>query len=160
MPDLPTAERPRDKLLADGAETLTEAELLAVLLRHGVAGASALDLARSLLVTFGSLRELTDRFAVSYEELLPYVKAAYAMRWDVPEDVYPARPRTYGSGASRLMEIVSTDHHGLRLDAGPPEGFGEQRLDFDTPSGPPDRDHEGRAEHDHRSQGDRRSDQI
>jgi len=61
--------------------------------------------------------ELTDRFAVSYEELMPYVKAAYAMRWDVPEDVYPAAPRTYGSGASRLMEIVAADHHGLQLDA-------------------------------------------
>ena len=58
MLNLPETERPREKLLAGGAETLTEAELLAVLLRHGVAGASALDLARSLLLEFGSLRGL------------------------------------------------------------------------------------------------------
>jgi len=58
MWNLPEPERPREKLLATGAETLTEAELLAVLLRHGVAGASALDVARSLLLQFGSLRGL------------------------------------------------------------------------------------------------------
>ena len=58
MIDLAERERPREKLLAAGAETLTEAELLAVLLRHGVAGASALDVARSLLLQFGSLRGL------------------------------------------------------------------------------------------------------
>ena len=58
MLNLAETERPREKLLAGGAETLTEAELLAVLLRHGVAGASALDLARSLLLEFGSLRGL------------------------------------------------------------------------------------------------------
>ena len=58
MLNLAETERPREKLLAGGAETLTEAELLAVLLRHGVAGASALDLARSLLIEFGSLRGL------------------------------------------------------------------------------------------------------
>jgi DNA repair protein RadC len=56
--DWPLAERPREKLLMQGADALTEAELLAVLLRHGHPGASALDLARSLLLAFGSLRGL------------------------------------------------------------------------------------------------------
>ena len=56
--DWPATERPREKLLLQGADTLTESELLAVLLRHGHRGASALDLARSLLVEFGSLRAL------------------------------------------------------------------------------------------------------
>jgi DNA repair protein RadC len=56
--DWPVTERPREKLLVQGADTLTEAELLAVLLRHGHRGANALDLARSLLVEFGSLRGL------------------------------------------------------------------------------------------------------
>ena len=60
--------------------------------------------------------ELTDRFAVSYEELLPYVKTAYAMRWDVPFDVYDVSPRSFGSGASRLAELLGEEHHGLRLD--------------------------------------------
>jgi len=56
--DWPAAERPREKLLLQGADTLTESELLAVLLRHGHRGANAIDLARSLLVEFGSLRGL------------------------------------------------------------------------------------------------------
>ncbi|MBP6514609.1 MAG: DNA repair protein RadC [Steroidobacteraceae bacterium] len=54
--DWPETERPREKLLSRGAETLSEAELLAVMLRHGVSGTSALDLARSLLTEFRSLR--------------------------------------------------------------------------------------------------------
>jgi DNA repair protein RadC len=58
MRDWPATERPREKLLLQGADTLTEAELLAVLLRHGHRGINALDLARSLLVEFGSLRGL------------------------------------------------------------------------------------------------------
>jgi DNA repair protein RadC len=56
--DWPATERPREKLLLQGVDTLTEAELLAVLLRHGHRGVNALDLARSLLVEFGSLRGL------------------------------------------------------------------------------------------------------
>lgn len=56
--DWPAQERPREKLLARGAETLTDAELLAIFLRTGVAGKTAVDLARELLVTFGGLRTL------------------------------------------------------------------------------------------------------
>lgn len=54
----PEGERPREKLLELGASALTEAELLAILLRTGVRGLSALDIARSLLTEFGSLRGL------------------------------------------------------------------------------------------------------
>jgi DNA repair protein RadC len=54
----PVAERPREKLLHRGAGVLTEAELLAILLGTGVRGQSALDIARSLLLEFGSLRGL------------------------------------------------------------------------------------------------------
>src|SRR5678815_169560 len=59
----PQRERPREKLLEHGAGVLTEAELLAILLRTGVRGQSALDVARGLLLEFGSLRGLltTDR---------------------------------------------------------------------------------------------------
>jgi DNA repair protein RadC len=54
----PVAERPREKLLARGAEALSDAELLAILLRTGVKGASALDVARGLLLQFGTLNAL------------------------------------------------------------------------------------------------------
>ena len=56
--DWPAGERPREKLLACGADTLSDAELLAIFLRTGVAGRSAVDLARDLLSRFGSLRAL------------------------------------------------------------------------------------------------------
>jgi DNA repair protein RadC len=58
--DWPTEERPREKLLARGPESLSEAELLAIFLRTGVAGKTAVDLARALLSEFGSLRHLFD----------------------------------------------------------------------------------------------------
>ena len=53
--DWPAAERPREKLLEQGVEVLSDAELLAIFLRVGVTGKSAVDLARELLTTFGSL---------------------------------------------------------------------------------------------------------
>jgi DNA repair protein RadC len=54
--DWPTGERPREKLLDWGPQALTEAELLAILIRTGTKGASALDVSRRLLTQFGSLR--------------------------------------------------------------------------------------------------------
>ncbi len=56
--DWPSAERPREKLLARGAAALTDAELLAIFLRTGVRGKNAVDLARELLGQFGNLRGL------------------------------------------------------------------------------------------------------
>ena len=55
---LPANERPREKLLAQGAMSLSDAELLAVLLGTGVRGKSVVDLARELLREHGSLRGL------------------------------------------------------------------------------------------------------
>ncbi len=51
-------DRPREKLLHKGAAALSDAELLAILLRTGIRGMSAVDLARHLLREFGSLRAL------------------------------------------------------------------------------------------------------
>ena len=56
--DWPEGERPREKLLQCGAQALSEAELLAILLRTGTRGLSAVDIARALLTDFGSLRGL------------------------------------------------------------------------------------------------------
>lgn len=56
----PAAERPREKLLEQGASVLSDAELLAIFLRTGVAGKSAVDLARELLTRFGGLRQLLE----------------------------------------------------------------------------------------------------
>ncbi len=56
--DWPEAERPREKLLQRGANALTDAELLAIFLRTGTQGVSAIDLAYNLLHDFSSLRNL------------------------------------------------------------------------------------------------------
>jgi DNA repair protein RadC len=56
--DWPEDERPRERLLKLGAASLSEAELLAIFLRTGVAGKSAVELGRDLLGRFGSLRRL------------------------------------------------------------------------------------------------------
>jgi DNA repair protein RadC len=65
IPDWPEAERPRERLLAAGPQALSEAELLAIFLRTGVKGMSAVDLARRLLAHFGSLSAL---FAASLKD--------------------------------------------------------------------------------------------
>ena len=56
--DWPEGERPREKLLGRGAAALSDAELLAIFLRTGVTGKSAVDLARELLNKFGNLTQL------------------------------------------------------------------------------------------------------
>lgn len=56
--DWPATERPREKLLERGASALSDAELLAIFLRTGVTGYSAVDLARQLLSDFDGLRPL------------------------------------------------------------------------------------------------------
>lgn len=53
-------DRPREKLLQRGSASLTDAELLAIFLRTGSPGKSAVDLARELLSDFGSLKALLD----------------------------------------------------------------------------------------------------
>lgn len=58
--DWPAAERPREKLLAKGASALSDAELLAIFLRTGCTGKSAVDLARELLHNFGGLRPILE----------------------------------------------------------------------------------------------------
>lgn len=64
--DWPASERPREKLIELGAEALSDAELLAIFLRVGVTGKSAVDLARDLLNQFGSLNGI---FAATEHEL-------------------------------------------------------------------------------------------
>jgi DNA repair protein RadC len=58
--DWPADERPREKLLSKGPSVLSDAELLAIFLRTGVRGKTAVDLARELLAEFGGLRPLLE----------------------------------------------------------------------------------------------------
>lgn len=76
--DWPAAERPREKLLEQGAASLTDAELLAIFLRTGVTGKSAVDLARYLLSEFGSLRALLEADLAGFSQHLGLGPAKYA----------------------------------------------------------------------------------
>lgn len=58
--DWPECERPRERLLQKGAAALSDAELLAIFLRVGIKGKSAVDLARDLLGHFGTLTRLCN----------------------------------------------------------------------------------------------------
>ena len=64
--DWPAAERPREKLLQRGPSALSDAELLAIFLRTGVTGMSAVDLARTMLSQHGSLRALFEADQTSF----------------------------------------------------------------------------------------------
>jgi len=58
----PEDDRPREKLLKFGEHTLTNAELLAILLRSGVKGSSAVDLGRKIVAKFKTFRNLSHTF--------------------------------------------------------------------------------------------------
>jgi DNA repair protein RadC len=65
----PEDERPRERLLSRGAEALTDAELLAILLRVGVQGKSAVQLGRELLLRFGSLQAMMSAPLTAWNDI-------------------------------------------------------------------------------------------
>ena len=75
--DWPVAERPRERLLAQGARALSDAELLAVLLRTGVRGRSAVDLGRDLLARFKGLAGLFGADLTGVKGLGPAKRAQF-----------------------------------------------------------------------------------
>jgi DNA repair protein RadC len=76
--DWPEDERPRERLLKNGANVLSDAELLAIFLRVGVRGKSAVDLARDLITHFGSLGRLCSAPIESFRAFPGMGEAKYA----------------------------------------------------------------------------------
>ena len=74
----PASERPRERLLAQGAAALSDAELLALLLGNGIAGHSALDSARTALQQHGGIRALLTASPAGIRALPGWGPAAYA----------------------------------------------------------------------------------
>lgn len=66
--DWPADERPREKLLSHGAHTLSDAELLAIFLRTGIKGCSAVDMARLMMQRFGSLGRLLSASPEAFQQ--------------------------------------------------------------------------------------------
>ncbi len=73
----PATEQPREKLLTKGRESLTDAELIAIFLRTGIKGKSAVSLARELITHFGSLRAVFDASQEEFLEIKGLGKAKY-----------------------------------------------------------------------------------
>ncbi|NMG15173.1 RadC family protein [Aromatoleum bremense] len=83
--DWPENERPREKLLTRGTSALSDAELLALFLRVGMRGKSAVDLARDLLQQFGSLTRLCAASAAEFSAIPGMGLAKYAQLQAVME---------------------------------------------------------------------------
>lgn len=77
--DWPLQERPRERLLETGVAALSDAELLAIFLRTGVKGKTAVDLARDLLNEFGGLRDLLEAPLRDFCKLKGVGTAKYAL---------------------------------------------------------------------------------
>ncbi|HSW69697.1 MAG TPA: DNA repair protein RadC [Gammaproteobacteria bacterium] len=75
----PLNERPREKLLLFGAKNLSDAELLAIFVNTGVPGKTALDIARELLINFGSLKKLLQSYPHEIYSQRGLGKAKYAL---------------------------------------------------------------------------------
>ena len=65
----PKDDRPREKLLKKGAQALSNSELLAILLRTGTNGSSAIDLARKVMKKFGTFRNMAHTDARDWKDL-------------------------------------------------------------------------------------------
>ena len=74
----PHAERPRERLLAQGPQALSDAELVALFLGTGVRGRSALDVARDLLARFGRLSRLLSAARCEVDAVPGVGEARYA----------------------------------------------------------------------------------
>ena len=107
----PEEERPRERLLKRGAEALTDAELVAILLRVGVRGSSAVDLARHLLEKFGSLRAMVEAPTLALLEIKG-LKGAKAAQLTAAMEI--ARRSVLMSGDQR-QKITSTTQAGEYL---------------------------------------------
>ena len=83
--DWPSEERPREKLLLKGPSSLSDAELLAIFLRTGLPGVSAVEMARRLLTDFGSLRSLLTSNQENFCRHKGLGKAKYAQLQAVME---------------------------------------------------------------------------
>lgn len=127
--DWPASERPREKLLQRGASALTDAELLAIFLRTGVAGRSAVDLARQLLNDFGGLRALLEADQSSFVRHLGLGPAKFAQLQAVLEMARRHLAETLRRESALESPQAVRDYLKARLRHEPHEVFGCLFLD-------------------------------
>lgn len=127
--DWPESERPRERLLRHGAGALSDAELLALFLRVGVKGASAVDLARTLLGRFGSLNRLFAANAAEFAEIHGMGSAKYAQLQAVLEMARRALNEEIRAGDALASPRAVRDWLRLTLGGLPHEVFTVLLLD-------------------------------
>ena len=129
--DWPADARPREKLLSHGAGALSDAELLAIFLRVGLTGKSAVDLARDLLTHFGSLEALFHAPRSDFTAILGMGDAKYAQLQAVLEmskralveqlserDSFNSPESVRAYLQLRLRGLATEEFHALFLDSG------------------------------------------
>ncbi len=127
--DWPPGERPREKLLQKGAGALSDAELLAIFLRTGVKGKSALDLARELLERFGGLRALLAADHQTFCQAPGLGTAKYAQLQAILEMAHRCLGETLRREDALDSPQATRRYLSLRLGGYPYEVFGCLFLD-------------------------------
>lgn len=148
MAAIPPHERPRERLMERGAGALTDSELLALILRNGTRGLSALDLAAELLAEYGGLsematarpEELATRIGIGSAKAAALVAAfqlsrraegrrSESVRLRGPEDVARVACREIGSSRSeRVLVLVCDSANRLRRTVVVSEGAIDRSL--------------------------------
>lgn len=97
--DLPHRERPRERLAEQGADALADAELIAILLRTGLRGQSAVEVGKALIQRFGSLGELARATLEELQEIRGVgrdkaiaLKAAFTLARRMAAEIQTAAP--------------------------------------------------------------------
>jgi DNA repair protein RadC len=121
--DWPVDDRPREKLMAKGAEALSDAELVAIFLRTGIKGRSAVDLAREALARFGSLSGLFAADAGALGSVAGLGMAKYAQLQAVLEMSRRALREKLSRGSALSSPQAVRDYLRLKLQDRPHEIF-------------------------------------
>ena len=125
----PERERPREKLLAAGPHALSDAELLAIFLRTGIRGRSAVDLGRALIERFGSLSALFGADPASFAAVPGVGKAKYAQLQAGFELARRALRETSATGDALSSPGAVRDYLRLTLENRAREAFVAVLLD-------------------------------
>ena len=121
--DWPADDRPREKLLTKGAAALSDAELVAIFLRTGVTGKSAVDLARDMLAQFGSLSGLCGADQKTFCNIHGLGQAKYVQLQAVIEMAQRALGEKLKQGVALNTPKAVRDYLRLRLHNRPHEVF-------------------------------------
>jgi len=121
--DWPVDDRPREKLLSKGAAMLSDAELVAIFLRTGVSGKSAVDLARDVVAQFGSLSALCGADQKTFCNIHGLGEAKYVQLQAVLEMAQRALGEKLKQGAALNSPQAVRDYLRLRLHGRPHEVF-------------------------------------